>query len=67
MNNGSWRGDVPISTAPAVDPAMIDRKALGLSFFFSTCALAIENVRDCVDSQYTIQYERVKLLTSDEL
>ena len=27
--------DKPISTAPAVDPAMIDRRALGRSFFTS--------------------------------
>jgi hypothetical protein len=36
---------VPISTAPAVDPAIIERKALGLSFFISgalsCCAVAI--------------------------
>jgi len=36
---------MPISTAPAVEPAMIDRKALGLSFFLSgslvCCAVAI--------------------------
>jgi hypothetical protein len=38
-------GNEPISTAPAVDPAIIERKALGLSFFFSgtlsCCAVAI--------------------------
>ena len=32
---------IPISTAPAVDPAIIERNALGLSFFFSGCAVAI--------------------------
>ena len=36
---------IPISTAPAVDPAIIERKALGRSFFFSgslaCCTVAI--------------------------
>jgi hypothetical protein len=42
-----WLDNSPISTAPAVDPAIIDRNALGLSFFFSgdlaCCAVAIVN------------------------
>ena len=36
--------DIPISTAPAVEPAITDRRALGLSFLFSgsrACAVAI--------------------------
>lgn len=41
---------IPISTAPAVDPAMIERRALGLSFGFSgvlaCCIVAI--VKKCV-------------------
>lgn len=41
-------GTVPISTAPAVDPAMIERSALGLSFAFSGdlagWAVAIANI-----------------------
>ncbi len=32
---------IAISTAPAVDPAIIDLKALGLSFFFSGVEVAI--------------------------
>jgi len=44
-------GLVPISTAPALDPAMIDRNALGLSFFFSgslaCCKAAILKCRCC--------------------
>jgi hypothetical protein len=44
--------DIPISTATAVDPAMIERSALGLSFAFTlalllscACAVAIVCVR----------------------
>lgn len=39
---------VPISTAPAVEPAIIERKALGLSFTFSgalaSCTVAIVKI-----------------------
>ena len=39
---------IPISTAPAVEPAMIERNALGLSFFLSSalscCAVAIARI-----------------------
>lgn len=43
--------NLPISTAPAVDPARIERKALGLSFFFSGCRVVIVEVRGIVSFQ----------------
>jgi hypothetical protein len=46
---GSGEGAQPISTAPAVEPAMIERRALGLSLVFSgalaCCALDILKIR----------------------
>lgn len=64
-------GDIPISTAPAVDPAIIERSALGLSFFFSGCAVAIlrfergEMAQDNVLDLLIFPGELVKLTNAD--
>jgi hypothetical protein len=48
--------NIPISTAPAVEPAIIERKALGLSFNLSgaldSCTVAIVKF---VDVEYKVE------------